>query len=199
MTRVATITIMRATISVRWRWHPKRFRVPVRSVPVDSTNVLLLVEWTLDAVAHGPFRAVPDMDANELGEQFLRDPDRCYVPIQRTEGEAPLGRSYFRRWRFNQDDWLINWELNIFLAAPTQRGKGYGTEVQRLAREHLEARPETSSVFAGTATDKLGGRKALEKTRFTHTGSLRNQYHEVPQGQGFVFYVAKQSNQSKIN
>lgn len=36
----------------------------------------------------------PDMNANELEEQFLCDSDRRYVLIQRTKGRAPLGRIF---------------------------------------------------------------------------------------------------------
>ena len=86
--------------------------------------------------------------------------------------------------------------MNIFLAAPAERGKGYGTEVQRLAREHLEAKRETYSVFAVTEEDNQGERRALEKAGFGYAGSLRNDYYRVPQGPGFVLYVAERSRQA---
>ena len=95
----------------------------VTLVPADARNVGLLVQWTLDPVAQGSFKTVPDMTLREVEDLLLRDPDRRYFLIQRTSDETPLGRFYFRRWLFNEDEALVDWELNIFLAAPTERAR----------------------------------------------------------------------------
>jgi hypothetical protein len=91
--------------------------------PADTTNVELLVRWTLDPIAQGPHKQVPDMTADELRTLFLDNPDRQYFLIRRSADEHPLGRFYWRVWRFTESPAEINWELNIFLADPLERGK----------------------------------------------------------------------------
>jgi RimJ/RimL family protein N-acetyltransferase len=60
-----------------------------------------------------------------------------------------------------------------------ERGKGYGTAVQRLASDYLVARDETASVFAFTLRVNVGERRALEKAGFQEVGGLPNPYYRV--------------------
>ena len=95
--------------------------------PADHQNVDLLVSWTLDPVAQGPYKRVPRMTAAELHDLFLHSSDRRYFLIRRTADREPLGRFYYRAWRFGSSHEMVDWELNIFVAEPNERGKGYGT------------------------------------------------------------------------
>jgi RimJ/RimL family protein N-acetyltransferase len=147
--------------------------------PADEDNVGLLVRWTLDPVAQGPYKKVPDMAADELRNLFLRDPDRNYFLIRRTEGFKPLGRFYCRAWRFHPEPNKIDWELNIFIADPAERGKGYGTEAQALVSEFLLGLPETHSVFAYTFATNEGERRALKKAGFEEAGLMPSPYYRV--------------------
>src|SRR2546426_2932204 len=105
--------------------------------PADTENVDLLIQWTLDPVAQGPYKRVPEMTSLELRTLFLSEPDRQYFLIKRTVDGHPLGRFYWRAWRFTDGIEAIDWELNVFLADPLERGKGYGTAAQRLASDYL--------------------------------------------------------------
>src|SRR5579859_7456934 len=113
--------------------------------PVSTQNLDLLIRWTLDPIAQGPYKNVPKMGASELRTLFLHSSGRSYFLIRRTDDGDPLGRFYFRAWRFNSDTRLIDWELNIFIADPRERGKGYGTAAQALGLAHLMAEPTTHS------------------------------------------------------
>ena len=68
----------------------------------------------------------------------------------------------------------IDWELNIFLADPTDRGKGYGTSAQRLAAEYLAMWPDTCSVFAFTMAENEAERRALLKAGFREEVPMPN-------------------------
>jgi RimJ/RimL family protein N-acetyltransferase len=147
--------------------------------PADTTNVELLVRWTLDPMAQGPHKRVPDMTADELRILFLDNPDRQYFLIRRGADEYPLGRFYWRVWRFTALLTEIDWELNIFLADPLERGQGYGAAVQRLASDYLLARPETRSVFAFTFLANIAEQRALIKAGFREEGLLPHAHYRV--------------------
>jgi RimJ/RimL family protein N-acetyltransferase len=147
--------------------------------PVDEHNVDLLVRWTLDPVAQGPYKRVPAMTAEALRDLFLYSADRWYFLIRRTADQKPLGRFYYRAWRFHPEPERIDWELNIFIADPVERGKGYGTAAQTLALEFLLQRQETHSVFAYTFATNAAERRALQKAGFEEAGRMPSSYYRV--------------------
>src|SRR5262245_32160532 len=147
--------------------------------PADEHNVELLIHWTLDPVAQGPYKQVPAMTVEALRTLFLHSPDRHYFLITRTADGQPLGRFYYRAWVLEQAAGRIDWELNIFLADPGQRGKGYGTAAQQLAADYLLARPDTRSVFAYTEVRNTAERRALQKAGFTEIGLLPLAYYRI--------------------
>jgi RimJ/RimL family protein N-acetyltransferase len=147
--------------------------------PADATNVELLVRWTLDPMAQGPHKRVPDMTADELRTLFLDNPDRQYFLIRRSANGHPLGRFYWRAWRFRESPAEIDWELNIFLADPLERGQGYGAAVQRLASDYLLALPATRSVFALTFWANVAEQRALIKAGFREEGLLPHVHYRV--------------------
>src|SRR5205809_4966429 len=81
--------------------------------PASEANVDLLVRWTLDPVAQGPYKQVPEMSAAQLRELFLHEQSREYFAIRLIPDRTPVGRLYWRAWRFTSDPDLIDWELNI--------------------------------------------------------------------------------------
>jgi RimJ/RimL family protein N-acetyltransferase len=147
--------------------------------PADATNVELLIRWTLDPMAQGPYKRVPDMTADELRTLFLDNPDRQYFLIRRSANGYPLGRFYWRAWRFSESLDEIDWELNIFLADPLERGKGYGAAIQRLASDYLLVLPETRSVFALTFLANIAEQRALIKAGFREEGLLPHAHYRV--------------------
>jgi len=50
--------------------------------PASEANVDLLVRWTLDPVAQGPYKRVPEMSAAQLRELFLHERSREYFVIR---------------------------------------------------------------------------------------------------------------------
>ena len=148
--------------------------------PASPKNVDLLIRWTLDPVAQGPFKRVPAMSSEELRSQFLADADRSYFVLRRSLNWDPLGRFYWRAWRFSGSaDPSVDWELNILIADPKERGKGYGTAAQRLAASYLAACSETKSVFAFTLVGNAGEQRALIKAGFVEKGLMPNERYPV--------------------
>lgn len=147
--------------------------------PADHKNVDLLIRWTLDPVAQGPYKRVPRMTAAELHGLFLHSSDRRYFLIRRTADREPLGRFYYRAWRFGSNHEMVDWELNVFIAEPNERGKGYGTAAQELALDYLLQRPETQSIFAYTYATNKAERRSLQKAGFEERGCLPHPYYKV--------------------
>ncbi len=147
--------------------------------PASEENVALLIKWTLDPVAQGPYKRVPPIPAEELRDQCLHAADRWYFLIREAVGHKPLGRFYYRAWGFHSDPEKIDWELNILVADPAERGKGYGTAVQALALEFLLRRRETHSVFAYTFVENKAERRALQKSGLDEVGRMPSSYYQV--------------------
>ena len=147
--------------------------------PANESTVDLLVKWTLDSIAQGPYKRVPLMTAKELCNLFLNSVGRWYFMIRRTADHKPLGRFYYRAWRFLPDSDEIDWELSIFIADPVERGKGYGTACQKLALNFLLPRPETHSVFAYTFATNKAEQRALQKAGFEEMGPMPSSYYRV--------------------
>lgn len=161
--------------------------------PAGADNVELLVKWTLDPVAQGPYKRVPRMTPDELRALFLYSSDRWYFLIRRTDDLKPLGRFYYRAWRFQPDSSRIDWELNPLIADPTDRGQGYGTMVQALAAEFLLQLPETHSVFAYTFETNVAEQRALQKAGFEEMGPMPHPYYRVKlPPEPCVLYVRKE-------
>ena len=59
------------------------------------------------------------------------------------------------------------------LALPEARGRGYGTQAQRLLARHLFAHSTVHRIWAGTEVGNLAEQRALEKAGFTREGITR--------------------------
>jgi RimJ/RimL family protein N-acetyltransferase len=152
--------------------------------PASEANVDLLVRWTLDPVAQGPYKRVPESGAAELRELFLQEPSREYFVIRLVPDGTPVGRLYWRAWRFTPNPDLIDWELNILLADPGVRGRGLGSASQELAIQHLLGRRSTRSVFAFTAVENHAERRALKKAGLHELGPLPHPRYPIPLPEG---------------
>jgi RimJ/RimL family protein N-acetyltransferase len=161
--------------------------------PASEANVDLLVRWTLDPVAQGPHKRVPETSADRLRELFLREPSREYFLIRVLPAGTPVGRFY---WRFTSDSDMIDWELNILLAEPRVRGRGVGSAAQELAVQHLLGRRSTRSVFAYTAVENHAERRALQKAGLHEFGPLPNPRYpfSIPEGEWLVYSTGDQAD-----
>jgi RimJ/RimL family protein N-acetyltransferase len=163
----------------------------IRLEPASAANVELLARWTLDPVAQGPYKRVPEATLEQLRELFLHEPSRQYFLIRRLPEGSPVGRFYWRAWRFASNPKLVDWELNILLAEPSVRGRGLGSAVQQLAVQCLLGHPSTRSVFAYTDAENIAERRALEKAGLRELGFLPHPRYPVPAPEGrWLVYAA---------
>jgi len=159
--------------------------------PADINNVDLLIQWTLDPIANGPYKKVTDLNEVELKRLFLSNKKRHYFLIKKAGNGQPLGRFYYRAWKFREEKDKIDWELNIMIAYPTERGKGYGTATQKLIIDHLLRLKGTNSIFAYTSIDNIAEQKVLEKIGFSKVGLLPVDYYKVKSSLKCILYSIK--------
>jgi RimJ/RimL family protein N-acetyltransferase len=83
------------------------------------------------------------------------------------------------------------WEIGIALL-PQARGKGHGTEAQRLLTRYLFAHTTIHRIEAITATGNIAEQKALERAGFTREGVLRGiGWHEGAWRDGVLYSILR--------
>jgi RimJ/RimL family protein N-acetyltransferase len=80
-----------------------------------------------------------------------------------------------------------NWAIGIGLA-PQFRGRGYGSEAQRLLVRYLFAHTQVNRVEATTEITNLAEQRALEKAGFVREGTLRGTTFRQGQWHDQVIY-----------
>jgi RimJ/RimL family protein N-acetyltransferase len=86
-------------------------------------------------------------------------------------GERRLGLVDWRRQRVTVAT-SYSWEIGIILL-PEARGRGYGTQAQRLLARYLFAHTTVQRIWAGTEVENIAEQRALEKAGFTREGITR--------------------------
>lgn len=79
------------------------------------------------------------------------------------------------------------WNIGIGLLAK-ERGKGYGTQAQRLLVDYLFSYTQYHRIEAGTETANLAEQRSLEKVGFTREGVLRGACFRKGKWRDMVLY-----------
>ncbi|MGP4017080.1 GNAT family N-acetyltransferase [Saccharopolyspora sp. 5N708] len=79
------------------------------------------------------------------------------------------------------------WEIGVNLQ-PDSRGRGHGTEAQRLLVRYLFANTQVNRIEAGTELTNVAEQRALEKAGFTREGVLRGYGFRNGQWRDCVLY-----------
>jgi RimJ/RimL family protein N-acetyltransferase len=86
-------------------------------------------------------------------------------------GDAALGFVAWRKIAASRSSYY--WNVGITLLREA-RGKGVGTQAQRLLVQYLFAHTQVMRIEADTEVDNVAERRALEKVGFTREGILRS-------------------------
>lgn len=79
------------------------------------------------------------------------------------------------------------WNIGIGLLAK-ERGRGYGTQAQRLLVEYLFSYTQCFRIEAGTETTNLAEQRALQKAGFTREGVIRGACFRAGKWRDMVSY-----------
>jgi len=159
-------------------------RVRLRDVRLEDAD--LLDQWNA-ALEPGSFndfgpRAPTDRDALARGP--LRNERNGVLIIERIEDDEPLGTVAYRKVGYGPPPDSDAWQLGIDLAAEA-RGRGYGTEAQRLLADWLFSTTPVNRVEAATDIANVAEQRSLEKAGYVREGVLRGSqfragaYHDL--------------------
>jgi RimJ/RimL family protein N-acetyltransferase len=159
----------------------------VRIRPVAEADLAVLERFTMDPAAAGPFEWYGWRDLNRYRRAWSEDrllSDKSGILAVAYAG-GPLG---FVSWRRAWATTLSYcWEIGVGLL-PEARGKGHGTEAQRLLVRYLFAHSTVNRVQAATNVDNIAEQRALEKAGFTREGVLRGLAFQNGRWQDGVLY-----------
>lgn len=141
--------------------------------PAREEDLPMLEELTQNPEKTGEFQWFGWADLRHWrrgwDENGLISPDGGTLIVAR--GDRRLG---FVIWRRHPVTVVrsYNWEIGIILL-PDARGRGYGTQAQRLLARYLFAHSTVQRIWAGTEIDNVAEQRALEKAGFLREGVSR--------------------------
>lgn len=100
----------------------------------------------------------------------------------------PVGAVSWRPVRYGPNPESMAWNIGIILI-PAERGKGFGTEAQRMLADYLFANTTFNRVEAMTDVDNAAERRALARAGFQHEGVLRGAQYRVGQWRDIAVYA----------
>lgn len=92
--------------------------------------------------------------------------------VVRNADDRPVGTVSWHEVHYGPNPESAAWNIGISLAADA-RGRGLGSEAQRLLAQHLFATTPHNRVEAVTDIENLAEQGALARAGFTHEGVLR--------------------------
>ena len=146
---------------------------PVALRLVSEDDLPMLEELTQDPDKTGAFEWFGWSDLRhwrrDWDEDGLISPDGGTLIV--ACGGQRLGFVNWRRRRITVPSSFC-WEIGLILL-PEARGRGYGTQAQRLLARYLFAHSTVHRIWAGTEVENIAEQKALEKAGFTREGVSR--------------------------
>ncbi|MBE1531292.1 GNAT family N-acetyltransferase [Actinomadura algeriensis] len=145
-------------------------RLALRPVEEEDLPILEAVTQDPDTVGEHAWFGYFEPGRYRRGweENRLIGPDGGSLLVVR--GTDRLGFVSWRRKTTSPTSYC--WNMGIALL-PQARGKGYGTEAQRLLARYLFAHTPVHRIDAETETENVAEQKALERAGFTREGVLR--------------------------
>ena len=122
-----------------------------------------------------------------LAGRPLRNEHNGSLMIERVEDGVPVGTIAYRKVMFGPPPDSDAWQIGIDLPAET-RGRGYGTEAQRLLADWLFATTPVNRVEAATDIDNVPEQRSLEKAGYVREGVLRGAQFRAGAYHDLVYY-----------
>ncbi len=131
-----------------------------------------------------PFRHVGDAirESGLIGEQ-----GGTLMVESVPEGE-PIGTVSWRTVRYGPTPESAAWNIGISLV-PEARGRGLGTEAQRLLAEHLFETTPAHRIEAGTDIENVIEQRSLTKAGFVREGVLGGAQYRAGEWHDLVIYA----------
>jgi RimJ/RimL family protein N-acetyltransferase len=92
--------------------------------------------------------------------------------VEQLPDSEPIGTVSWRLVRYNPNLEYFAWNIGVSLI-PEARGRGFGTQAQRILADHLLATTSVNRIEAATDIENLAEQRSLEKAGFIRDGVLR--------------------------
>jgi RimJ/RimL family protein N-acetyltransferase len=167
--------------------------VRLRDVTLADADV---VDWLNDQKDVGGFNDFGLPHERTPREALMRGPLRNEyngtLIVETLRGE-PVGTVQWRAVHYGPPDASRAWNIGIELR-PQARGKGYGSEAQRLLARWLFAATNANRVEAQTDIENLAEQRSLEKAGFTREGVNRGAQFRAGAFHDLVIYSRVRSD-----
>ena len=145
----------------------------VTLLPLAEADLVILERLTQDPAATGEFawfgwHRLAQYRRSWADNRLISDDDGILVVVR---GEDRLGIVSWRK--VPSTPACYHWSIGIALL-PEARGKGFGTQAQRLLARYLFAHTTVQRIEAATEVGNVAEQRALEKAGFTREGVHRS-------------------------
>lgn len=148
-------------------------RVQIR--PVRRDDLEILESWVNDIEIEGVFNDFGFEGFEGMAASFeksgLIDDQQATIIIETLAGEIVGGLSYYQA-VYGPKSFHRVYGIGLHVV-PDHRGKGYGTEAQKLLADYLFSTYPIARVEASTDIENTAEQRSLEKAGFTREGVLR--------------------------
>ena len=172
---------------------PTTDRLRLRFVARDEAPLLERL-YAFEAGGFNDFglglRSIPD---DQWTDGELRTPQRATLFIEDVDGGDILGTISYHRVTYGPNEQSGAWMLGIELL-PEARGRGIGSEAQRVLADWLFATTDANRVEASTDVENIAEARALEKAGFRREGVNRGAQFRAGGYHDLVLYARLRSD-----
>ena len=142
---------------------------------VTAADLALLTSWTNDLAFNSDYNTFGLRRANSVEEGFAENglmSSQHGELLIAIENDTVVGNISYHQTRYGPNEGSIAYNIGLSIA-PEYRGKGYGTEAQKLLAKYLFSTYPIMRVEATTDVENIAEQKSLEKAGFTRDGVIR--------------------------
>ena len=165
-------------------------RVRLRDVTLADAD--MLDAWNVDPADVGGFNdfGMPREPTNReaLAKGPLRNERNGVLIVELVADGTPIGTVGWHRVAYGANPESAAWNFGIDLR-PDARGKGYGSEAQRLLAAYLFETTDAHRVEASTDLENVAEQRALEKAGFRREGIARGAQFRAGRHRDLVTYA----------
>jgi RimJ/RimL family protein N-acetyltransferase len=165
-------------------------RVRLRDVTLADAD--MLDAWDQDPADAGGFNdfGMPHEPTNRdaLAKGPLRNERNGVLIVELVADGTPIGTVGWHRVTYGANPESAAWNFGIDLR-PDARGKGYGSEAQRLLAAYLFATTDAHRVEASTDLENVAEQRSLEKAGFRRESVARGAQFRAGRHRDLVTYA----------
>ncbi|MCK5071089.1 MAG: GNAT family N-acetyltransferase [Desulfocapsa sp.] len=140
---------------------------------IKEENLLSIVDWSCSEIACGNYLTPENYDIEQMRNQvqsgvFWSDKEKMFF-VETKDSSRPIGTAHF--WQPTSGGDTITMALKV--AMPEERGKGYGTEIQKFLIIHIFSNiPTIKAIEMYTDINNSAQQRCLTKLGFELIESL---------------------------